>query len=247
MSATTYMGDKGIVPRVGDVVMSPGNVRGIVIAVREVFVTVLWRFLQGALTVLGWRRKSVTKIAILGWGSLLWDKSQNDFEDHHEDWRLDGPILKLEFSRKSSSRLNDLTLVIDPAHGQECQVAYALSKRGNLEQAIADLCPREKTKEKHIGFAFADGSRRKGRDANSIDVVIRWANARSVDVVLWTDLPGGFDDVPKKGFVNAAVNHVQGLSPEGKAMAAEYVWRAPEFVVTSLRETLQAEPWFQKS
>lgn len=50
----------------------------------------------------------------------------------------------------------------------------------------------------------------------------------------------------KKDFLDAAVNHVQQLPPEGKAMAAEYVWRAPDFVVTPLRETLQAEPWFRK-
>jgi hypothetical protein len=36
-----YMGDKNIVARVGDVVMSPGNVRGIVIAIKGTFVTVL--------------------------------------------------------------------------------------------------------------------------------------------------------------------------------------------------------------
>lgn len=37
----TYMGDKAIAPRIGDVVMSPGDVRGIVIGVKELFVTVL--------------------------------------------------------------------------------------------------------------------------------------------------------------------------------------------------------------
>jgi hypothetical protein len=68
---------------------------------------------------------------------------------------------------------------------------------------------------------------------------------KKTQVVLWTDLPGSFDDVPKHDFLNAAVNHVQRLPPEGKAMAAEYVWRAPNFVVTPLRESLQAEPWFQ--
>lgn len=189
----------------------------------------------------------MTKIAILGWGSLLWDKSQKGFEEQHEDWRFDGPILKLEFSRMSASRLNALTLVIDPTHGQECQVAYALSKRVSPEEAIADLCAREKTKEKNIGCSFADGSRRQGRDANAIATIVLWAKDRSIDVVLWTDLPGSFDNVAVREFVNAAVNHVQRLPPEGKAMAAEYVWRAPDFVVTPLRKKLQAEPWFRKS
>ena len=36
-----YMGEKQIVARIGDVVMAPGNVRGIVIAVKGTFVTVL--------------------------------------------------------------------------------------------------------------------------------------------------------------------------------------------------------------
>lgn len=47
MSATpadmkpTYMGDKHIVATIGDVVMAPGNLRGIIIAVKGTFVTVL--------------------------------------------------------------------------------------------------------------------------------------------------------------------------------------------------------------
>jgi hypothetical protein len=37
----TYVGDKNIKPRIGDVVMPPGNMRGIVIAVNGTFVKVL--------------------------------------------------------------------------------------------------------------------------------------------------------------------------------------------------------------
>jgi hypothetical protein len=37
----TYMGEKHIAARVGDVVMAPGNMRGIVIAVKGISVTVL--------------------------------------------------------------------------------------------------------------------------------------------------------------------------------------------------------------
>jgi hypothetical protein len=183
----------------------------------------------------------MTKIAILGWGSLLWDESHKEFDEQHGDWIFDGPVLKLEFSRKSTSRLDALTLVIDPIHGHECQVAYALSKRTSLEEAAADLCAREKTKEKSIA-CFAVDSRREGRNTNSIDAIALWARDRSIDVVLWTDLPGSFDDVAKQEFIKVAVNHIQELPPNAKAMAAEYVWRAPDFVVTPLRNVLQAEP-----
>lgn len=78
------------------------------------------------------------RIAILGWGSLLWDKAEVEFDQQHAEWKFDGPALKLEFSRKSSSRLNALTLVIDALNGHECQVAYTLSKRRSPEEAIAD-------------------------------------------------------------------------------------------------------------
>lgn len=81
-----------------------------------------------------------------------------DFDKRHEDRRFDGPVLKLEFSRESTSRLNALTLVIDAVHGQECQVAYGISKRATSEEAVANLCAREKTTEKSIGCFFADGS-----------------------------------------------------------------------------------------
>jgi len=155
-------------------------------------------------------------------------------------------VLNLEFSRKSASRLNALTLVVDVLRGEECKVAYALSKRRTVEKALTDLQAREGASRRNIGYVFTDGSGRQGRDAHSVDVILRWAVGASLDVVLWTDLPGDLDNVPRNEFVQAAVNHVQQLPAEAKALAAEYVWRAPEFVITPLRTALQAEPWFNK-
>jgi hypothetical protein len=54
----------------------------------------------------------MTTIAILGWGSLLWDRKP-EFGKWHDDWRADGPLLKLEFSRMSATRLGTLTLAVD--------------------------------------------------------------------------------------------------------------------------------------
>lgn len=64
------------------------------------------------------------KIAILGWGSLLWDQ-RAEFDKKHEDWQFDGPSLMLEFSRVSQTRNGALTLVLDFNNGKPCQVAYA--------------------------------------------------------------------------------------------------------------------------
>ncbi len=86
--------------------------------------------------------------AILAWGSFLWEGGA-EFERWHDDWRFDGPSLKLEFSRVSSSRLGALTLVVDP-QGAPTVVAWCLSKRKDPADAVADVRCREGCAIRHI-------------------------------------------------------------------------------------------------
>lgn len=175
----------------------------------------------------------------------MWD-SHPAFDARHGAWQEDGPKLKLEFSRISETRLGALTLVIDAAHGAECQVAYADSTRDDPEDAICDLRNREGTVRARIGFMFLDGSRAQGGDEPTREAIKAWATKKKADVVIWTDLPSNFEKEKGKAFsVDEACKHLQGLSPEGKAKAAEYVWRAPDFVATPLRQRLEQEPWFR--
>ena len=88
-------------------------------------------------------KKVTPRIAILGWGSLIWDDNWPKFDEQRGEWLEDGPILPLEFSRVSGkTRGGALTLVIDEANGRECQVMYAMSKRRYPDDAIADLRDR---------------------------------------------------------------------------------------------------------
>jgi hypothetical protein len=188
------------------------------------------------------------KIAILGWGSLLWDH-RAEFDERRELWQPEGPILKLEFSRVSESRSNALTLVIDPTNGKLCRVAYAFSKRKYPDDAICDLRCREGTTIDNIGFFFADGSRKHSRDTQVLEDVRTWATEKNIDVVAWTDLESNFEKkspIQKPFSVPRALLHIQALDALGKSKAAEYVWRAPDFIDTPLRDTLQSQPWFQK-
>lgn len=188
------------------------------------------------------------KIAILGWGSLLWDGNAA-FDEHHEQWQFDGPHLKLEFSRVSTSRNNALTLVLDSANGSACRVAYSFSKRKNPDDAISDLRCREGTILKNIGYFFSDGSRKQSRDTQVLEVVRTWATEKKIDVVVWTDLESNFvlKSQARQSFsVPNALSHIQSLDAPGKAKAAEYVWRAPAFIVTPLRDALQSQAWFPK-
>lgn len=184
------------------------------------------------------------QIAILGWGSLLWDY-RPEFDQHHDAWQFDGPEIKLEFSRVSQSRRGALTLVIDPKKGAACRVAYALSKRKDPEDAICDLRSREGTSRTNIGFFFAEGSRYQARDPSSLEAVRVWAKVKKLDGVVWTDLDSNFEKVCGRSFeVDVALVHIKSLDAEAKSLAAEYVWRAPGFVDTPLRRALQAQPWF---
>lgn len=186
------------------------------------------------------------KIAILGWGSLLWDKENGvEFDQWHDSWEYDGPILKLEFSRISESRLGALTLVIDGEHGNPVTVAWCLSKRTRLKDAVCDLRCREGTTVRNIDqldFASPTDYSNNGTAENSI---LTWACLKKLDAVVWTALKSNFMKKRKKPFsVAAAVSYLKDLRPDGKSKATEYVWRAPDFVKTPLRTALQKEPWF---
>jgi hypothetical protein len=185
--------------------------------------------------------------AILGWGSLLWEEDP-EFDEWHDDWRPDGPTLKLEFSRVSSTRLGALTLVLDPDHGAPTRVAWCLSKRSDPDDAVADLRCREGCPIRHIArmnvAASADGPSLADEGAEEI---AHWARERGIDVVVWADLPSNFADKVKKPFsVQEAIDYLKRLPAPAKAKAAEYIWRAPEFVRTPLRRAVEREPWFHE-
>lgn len=183
-------------------------------------------------------------IAILGWGSLIWDE-RSEFDNWHDGWLPDGPTLNLEFSRISESRACALTLVIDEHHGELCKVVYAMSKRQNANDAICDLRSREGTILKRISHHFADDSR---SDEPAVPKNIEtWAKEKKLDVVVWTGLPSNFQDEVGKPFsIPEALSYLKDLPPEGKAKAAEYIRRAPKFIRTPLRRALEVEPWFAR-
>lgn len=184
------------------------------------------------------------QIAILGWGSLLWEGGA-EFDQWHDDWRYDGPSLRLEFSRVSSSRLGALTLVIDPRHGATTTVAWCLSKRKDPDDAVADLRCREGCSVRCIARLNLPAADNELAQREGTTEIAAWAQARKLNVIVWTALPSNFEVEVKKPFtVPEAIAYLQRLPAQAKVKAAEYIWRAPEFVRTPLRMAVQREPWF---
>src|SRR5690348_7606352 len=86
-------------------------------------------------------------IAILGWGSLIWNPRDLPISGK---WQQNGPILPIEFSRISDN--GRLTLVIDEHYGVDVSTCYTLSPRPTLSEAVTDLQRREGCPVENIGF-----------------------------------------------------------------------------------------------
>ena len=180
------------------------------------------------------------QVALLGWGSLLWDYN-NEFDTRHESWQRRGPILQIEFSRVSTTRNGTLTLVIDPENGSPVPVSWSISRRPTIAQAVEDLKKRENTGINNIGaFSLVDNAR--GFDKDSVGVIRAWAVDRGLDGVVWTDLRSNFEKRTGKPFsVAAAMRYLKALQGDSRAEAFEYIRRAPAFVQTRLRTAITDE------
>ena len=198
------------------------------------------------------------KIAILGWGSLLWENSTEKakkFNAHVDSWKSppdnEGPSLRIEFSRISRTRMGALTLVLDYENGEACPVAYALSIRRQPEDTIRDLQDREGTARNNIGCYFADDSTETvcaRAHADTQKAVSAWARQRNIDVVVWTGLKPNFEKHGKGEFsVDSAARYVQNLEESAQDEAVRYIRQAPTFVKTPLRRRLESESWFLRS
>jgi hypothetical protein len=182
-------------------------------------------------------------VAVLGWGSLLWDGGM-EFDAWHEPWLFDGPVLNVEFSRISKSRQGALTLALDPENGTPNQVAYCLSRRSVFSDAIEDLRRREGTNDRNIGTIVLSGDRAQCRHPPSCSAIRDWAGEKSLYAVVWTDLPSNFTEHVGQPFsVDAALAYLKELPPSGQRRAEEYFSRAPSFIRTPLRDALHAVQW----
>ncbi len=81
------------------------------------------------------------KIAVLGWGSLTWDKENlNGNLEVCGEWKSDGPNLPIELARISED--GRLTLVILPG-SEDITVLWNERNHNELDAAIENLKERE--------------------------------------------------------------------------------------------------------
>ncbi|MEL6977526.1 MAG: hypothetical protein AAGM38_02460 [Pseudomonadota bacterium] len=197
------------------------------------------------------------RIAVLGWGSLIWDSDGFDAAlepgwtggaraapsaEQAGLWACGaGPVLPLEFSRISRKRPGALTLVIDPEAGAPCVTAVAISVRRAVDEAAADLARRERAPLSAIG-CWAPG------DAATRSAIADWARAHDCAGVVWTALSSSFAERAGAPFsIEAARRHLQALDDDALRAAALYIERAPRETDTPLRRALAADPWWRET
>ena len=177
------------------------------------------------------------KIALLGWGSLIWDARELPREGV---WQEGGPVLPIEFSRVSQDCR--LTPVIDPVNGTQTLTRFVMSPRADLDDAIRDLATREGTNTNRIGFVdLGRGESRCAAGGTIAEAIRKWAREKAFDAVVWTDLPSNFAEETGQPFsVENAQRYLEGLPSTAKTNALKYISNALPAVSTPLRRRLSA-------
>lgn len=187
------------------------------------------------------------KIAVLAWGSLVWEGRELAVAG---DFRPSGPHLPLEFCRISGG--GRLTLVIDEAFGTSCATYAARSSFGDLNEALENLWMREgsggeqlpKNIRKHgrVGFADVSSGQESGRaierHPQAVAAITAWVKENAYDAAIWTALASNFHKPEKAGepfSAEAAIQYLETLDAETQTTSLNYIRQAPAEVQTPVR------------
>lgn len=177
------------------------------------------------------------KIAILGWGSLIWQPKDLKF-DVNIGWKENGPVLPIEFARISKD--GRLTLVITP-NGTEVQTLYSVSSFDSLDLAVLNLAVREGSGRKSIGYYDKSKDEFSPIDFSFKENIKNWIQTTDFDTVIWTNLPVklNLENVTKtEKDPDGRIDYLQNLKGFESALAEEYIRNTPKQIATKYRNQI---------
>jgi hypothetical protein len=182
------------------------------------------------------------KIAILGWGSLVWNPENLEIDKTkgQNGWLSDGPMLPIEFARISND--GRLTLVIVPGK-DEIKTLYSISRFVDLDHVILDLACREGCPKSKIGyFVKSEGTyHSKSNIRNNIE---SWIinQKEEIEAVIWTDLSMNFKEkIGVELSLENVINYLRYQPQDVKVKTEQYIRRAPTVVNTAIRRITETE------
>lgn len=176
------------------------------------------------------------KIAILGWGSLIWQPKDLKF-DTNAGWKENGPVLPIEFARISND--GRLTLVIT-SNGTEVQTLFAVSSFDKLDLAVLNLAVREGSGRKSIGSYDKSKDEIFPKNFQFEKNMKDWIETTDFDAVIWTNLPEKWilDDETKIN-PDYRIEYLQNLKGHQSALAEEYIRNTPKQIDTTYRKLIR--------
>jgi len=175
----------------------------------------------------------VTRIACLGWGSLIWDPRALPIQ---REWFTDGPFVQVEFVRQSDN--GRVTLVLEPT-APPIRSLWAVMDHTEVDAARDALRKREGvSKERAAEIA---GWSSEGDDPESILGLREWAAAHGLAGVVWTALPSKYAGKERRTpSVDEVVTYLAGLRGAVRDEAERYIRRAPRQIDTPYRRRIEA-------
>ncbi len=172
----------------------------------------------------------MTRIAVLGWGSLVWDARELPIQ---REWFKDGPLVQVEFARQSRDKR--ITLVLEK-NSPAVRTLWAVMDCTNMEDATESLWNREgRPKREHI-CKWSKGE----RSPDLIHGLEAWIQSRSIEEVIWTGLPPTFNDTENESMLEQILKHLNDLSGAERDNAERYVRKTPRQIDTPYRRMIES-------
>ena len=177
------------------------------------------------------------KIAILGWGSLIWDLRNLEI---CSKWHNDGPYLPIEFARLS--RNGRLTLVLYP-EAEDIRTYWANSAFQDLSHARENLRERECKYLRDLGcISISENLNSCQTVPRILDSIRQWCEEKGLDAVIWTDLASNFLEKTGMDFnEDNVILYLKNLTGKEQKEAEIYIRKAPKQVKTRIRRKIENE------
>lgn len=169
-------------------------------------------------------------IAVIGWGSVVWNPGSLDLASL---WHKDGPELPIEFARLSGN--GTITLVVTHIWGTPVRTYWAKSGKTCMDKARLDLQARERTPDiANIGGVTASGEIfGRVRFEQVGQMIYPWLLDRNLQGAVWTGLR---EKALEQLTDEDRIEWVEGLPVDADSQIELYVRRAPLQVRTPVRE-----------
>jgi hypothetical protein len=177
-------------------------------------------------------KKSRMTIACLGWGSLIWQPKNLKIQN---EWFQDGPMLPIEFTRKSDKGKGRITLIIDNA-AKPVRSLWALMTTNDLNEAKESLKEREGTNDiENIHSVITI----EKPDTPIKTTIQKWLVSKDLNAAIWTGL--SYSEKNKRLTIDDVLEHLLKLNYIKGKQAEEYIRKAPKQIDTEYRRQIEKE------